>query len=96
MTTNLPQSLSRSSVTGLLRDRHFLGGLAVGSVVTLVLANPDVQRALFRGVARVALVARSGLEEIKERFHDAEAEVVMEESAEDFDDDADDAAANRA
>lgn len=96
MTTNLPQYLSRSSVTGVLRDRYFLGGLAVGSVVTLVLANPDVQRALFRGVARVALVARSGLEEIKERFHDAEAEVAMEETAEDFGDDSEDPAAERA
>lgn len=93
MTTNLPQSLSRTSVTGALRNGHFLGGLAVGSVLTLVLSNQDVQRALFRGVARVATVARSGMEEMKERFHDAEAEVAMEETDEDLGDEAADPAA---
>ena len=79
MNSNLPQS-----VTNSLRSSQFLGGLAVGSVLTLILSNQDVQRALFRGMARVATVARSGMEEMKERFHDAEAEVAMEETVEDM------------
>jgi hypothetical protein len=78
MTTSLPPVLGRNAVTRTLLDRHFLGGLAVGAVVTLVLGNRDVQQALFRGIARVATAARSGVEEVKERFHDAEAEVAME------------------
>ena len=79
MNSNLPQS-----VTNSLRSSQFLGGLAVWSVLTLILSNQDVQRALFRGMARVATVARSGMEEMKERFHDAEAEVAMEETVEDM------------
>lgn len=87
MTNTLPQTLSSNVLTRALRDRHFLTGMAVGGVVALVLSNKDVQNALFRGFARVAMAAKSGIEEVKERFHDAEAEVAMEGEDEEFEDD---------
>lgn len=69
------------TITHTLRNGHFLGGLAAGAVIALVLSNEGVQRALFRGVARIATAARAGVEEVKERFNDAEAEVRMDEGA---------------
>lgn len=56
----------------------FLTGLGVGAVVTLLVTNPAVQRAVFRTVARTSNVITSGFAEAKERFHDAQAEITHE------------------
>ncbi len=72
-------------VTRTLTNGHFLGGLAAGAAIALVLSNEGVQRAIFRGIARIAAGARAGVEEVKERFHDAEAEVRMEPGEEEGD-----------
>lgn len=77
---------ARSTITHTLRNGHFLGGMAVGAAVVAVLSNEAVQRSLFRGLARVAAAARAGAEEVKERFHDAEAEVRMEGAEEEEED----------
>lgn len=65
-----------------LGNRSFLTGLGVGAVVTLLVCNPGVQRALFRTVARTTNALTSGLAEAKERFHDAQAEVYHEAAGE--------------
>lgn len=57
---------------------NFLAGLAVGAITTFVLTNPDIQRALFRTVAKTSGLLKSGMAEAKERFNDAEAEVQMD------------------
>ena len=72
------QQYDNGSVTRLLGNGHFLTGLAVGGLVTLVLTNPNVQRALFRSVAKAATMINAGVAEAKERFHDAEAEIHQE------------------
>ena len=66
------------SVPRMLGSGSFLTGLAVGGLLTLVLTNPNVQRALFRSVAKAATMINAGVAEAKERFHDAEAEVQHE------------------
>ena len=57
---------------------NFLTGLGVGALVTLLVTNPSVQRAVFKTVARTSTAITSGLAEAKERFHDAEAEIEHE------------------
>ena len=57
---------------------HFLTGLVVGGLATLVLTQPGVQRALFRSAAKAASLVSAGVAEAKERFHDAEAEIEQE------------------
>ncbi len=65
-----------------LGNHTFLTGLGVGAVVTLLVSNPGVQRAVFRTVARTTNAITSGLAEAKERFHDAQAEVHHESTQE--------------
>ena len=56
-------------------NANFLTGLGVGVVITLLVSNPAVQRAVFRTVARTSNVVTSGFAEAKERFNDAQAEI---------------------
>lgn len=58
-----------------LGGSQFLTGFVVGGVVTYVLTNEAVQRAAINGVAHLWLALKGALEETKERFHDAEAEI---------------------
>ncbi len=53
----------------------FLAGAATGAVATLLITNPAVQRSLMQAAARVVQTVRAGTAEMRERFHDAEAEV---------------------
>lgn len=53
----------------------FVRGMAVGAAVTYILTNETVQKAIFRGIAGVIGTVQGGLEEVKERYRDAEAEV---------------------
>ncbi len=57
---------------------NFLTGFGVGAVVTLLVTNPAVQRALFTTIARTSNMISSGFAEAKERFHDAQAEIQHE------------------
>jgi hypothetical protein len=66
------------SITG----SNFLTGLAVGAVTALVVTNPNVQRAFFRSAVKTAGLVTAGVAEVKERFHDAEAEVRLESKEE--------------
>lgn len=53
----------------------FLTGALVGGLVTYVATNPAVQRALVVGAAQAWLAVKGSMEETKERFRDAEAEI---------------------
>ena len=61
---------------------NFLAGLLVGAVTTLVFTNPGVQRAIFKTAAKTTSLVKGGIAEAKERFHDAEAEVHLDEGEE--------------
>lgn len=69
-----------NALTGFLdfRDERFLKGLLVGAAVTFLATNEGVQKSAFRTVARVWGMFQGGMEEMKERFHDAEAELKSE------------------
>lgn len=65
----------KPAVGGTLTNPRFLTGAAVGGLATFLLTNEAVQRAAINGVARLWLALKGGLEETRERFHDAESEI---------------------
>lgn len=56
----------------------FLKGAAIGAAVTWLLTNERVHSALFKSVARLGGLFQGGVEELRERFEDAQAEVSSE------------------
>ena len=65
-----------------IRSNGFWGGMVIGAAATYVLTNKSVQDAIFKTAATAVNGVRSGIEEAKERFYDAEAEVATEDDAE--------------
>lgn len=70
MQTRPPQGPLSGVTTG-----RFLTGAAVGGLVTYVLTNEAVQKAMINGAAQVWMALKGGMEETRERFRDAEAEI---------------------
>jgi hypothetical protein len=66
-----------SSLLGFANDR-FLKGLLIGAAAAYLLTNENVQRTAIKGAVKVWSLLQGGVEEIKERFHDAEAEIRAE------------------
>jgi len=56
-------------------NERFLKGLLIGAAAAYLLTNESVQRSAIKGVVKVWSMLQGGVEEIKERFHDAEAEI---------------------
>lgn len=54
---------------------RFVTGLLVGGAITYVLSNEAVQRSAMRGIMQLWMGLQGGLQETRERFRDAEAEV---------------------
>jgi len=71
-----------SSFLNLGNDR-FLKGLLIGAAAAYLLTNESVQRTAIKGVVKLWGGLQGGVEEIKERFHDAEAEIQAAESHKD-------------
>lgn len=73
---------SSPSFFNLGNDR-FLKGLLIGAAAAYLLTNESVQRTAIKGVVKLWGGLQGGVEEIKERFHDAEAEIQASESHKD-------------
>ncbi|MDA3967492.1 MULTISPECIES: YtxH domain-containing protein [Helicobacter] len=56
-------------------QRDFIKGALIGAVATFLLTNENAQRTLFKGFAKVSELFEAGIEELKERYEDAKAEV---------------------
>ena len=69
-----------SSLLGFTNDR-FLKGLLIGAAATYLLTNENVQRSTIRGAVKAWSLVQGGVEEMKERFRDAEAEIRAEGSS---------------
>ena len=67
------------TTTGFLGNENaqkdFLKGALIGAVATFLLTNENAQKAIFKGFAKVSSLFESGIEELKERYEDAKAEV---------------------
>jgi hypothetical protein len=66
---------ANSSLFGGFDTQKFLIGAAVGAVGVYLLTNEDAQKTLFKTVAKTAELLSAGMEEMKERFEDAKAEL---------------------
>jgi len=60
---------------------HFLKGLLIGAAATYLITNDSVQKTAIKSAVRVWSSVQGGMEEIKERFRDAEAEIQASEAA---------------
>jgi hypothetical protein len=60
-------------------SNRFMRGLIIGAAATYVLTNEQVQRAAIKSAVKAWSTLQGGVEELKERFQDAEAELRMAE-----------------
>jgi len=58
-----------------LGNDRFLKGLVIGAAAAYLLTNESVQRAAIKGAVKAWTLVQGGVEEMKERFQDAEAEL---------------------
>lgn len=70
-TQNLVSSFFNSGNT----QQDFLKGALIGAVATFILTNEEAQKAIFKGFAKLSSLFEVGIEELKERYEDAKAEV---------------------
>lgn len=70
-----------SSFFNFTNDR-FLKGLLIGAAATYLLTNENVQRMAIKGAVKAWSMVQGGVEELKERFQDAEAELRAAEASE--------------
>lgn len=61
------------------KDERFLKGAIVGAAATFLLTNDSVQKSAIKSLVKVWSLFQGGVEEVKERFRDAEAEIKSEE-----------------
>jgi hypothetical protein len=61
------------------KDERFLKGAIVGAAATFLLTNDSVQKSAIKSVVKIWSLFQGGVEEMKERFRDAEAEIKSEE-----------------
>ena len=73
------QNTTTSAISSLLNSGNsqtdFLKGAFIGAVATFILTNKDAQSAIFKGFAKISNLFEMGIEELKERYEDAKAEV---------------------
>jgi hypothetical protein len=59
----------------VLSNPRFMRGVLIGAAAAYLLSNEQVQQAAIRGMVQVWSLVQGGVEEMKERFRDAEAEL---------------------
>jgi hypothetical protein len=73
----MPPTFYAQQNTSVFNDR-FLKGLLIGAAAAYLLTNETVQRTAIKGVVKAWSLVQGGVEELTERFHDAEAEIRAE------------------
>ena len=73
MTTN-----KSSSLYGDFDTSNFIKGALIGAVGAYLLTNEKAQKTIFKTVAKTTEMFQAGMEEMKERFEDAKAEMEAE------------------
>lgn len=73
------QPAPSTSFLGLdVKSSTFWTGAAVGAGVALLVTSESVQKAVVKTFSKVMAAAQGGIEEIKEKYEDAKAEVEAE------------------
>ncbi len=63
-----------TSALGGFNSSDFLKGALIGAAAAYLLSNKKVQESLFKTVAKGSSMFQMGMEELKERYEDAQAE----------------------
>lgn len=78
------QQATNNFLGGLLDSgnstQDFLKGALIGVAATFILTNENAQKAIFKSFAKISNLFEAGVEELKERYEDAKAEVSDAES----------------
>ena len=69
-----PHQQTSASLFSMPNDR-FLKGLLIGAAVTYLVTNEQVQRTAIKSIVKTWSLLQGGVEEVKERFGDAVAEM---------------------
>ena len=81
----LPSTAESKSLTdsllGTFDTENFIKGTLIGAVGAYLLTNETAQKTIFKGVAKTTTMFQAGMEEMKERFEDAQAELEAEREA---------------
>ena len=79
---NLAQPQQNVSTSNSLLDsfdtENFIKGALIGAVGAYLVTNETAQKAIFKGVAKTTSMFQAGMEEMKERYEDAQAELEAE------------------
>src|SRR6056297_12282 len=70
-----PPSVGSAGAGGPLSNTRFFKGAFVGALAAYLLSHPEVQEAAVRGAVKTWSLVQGGVEEMKDRFRDAEAEL---------------------
>ncbi len=63
------------------RDERFVKGAITGAALTFLLTSDTVQKNAIKSLVKLWSAFQGGIEEVKERFKDAEAEIKTEEQS---------------
>lgn len=63
-----------------IQTGNILKGVLIGAGLTYLLTNEDLQKKIFKGLAGASEMLTGAVEEIKERYEDAKAEIEAEKS----------------
>lgn len=74
-----PLSAIPNQIMGTFNTKQFVIGALIGAVGAYLLTNEKAQKALFKTVAKGTQAFQAGIEEMKERFEDAKAELAVEQ-----------------
>ena len=66
---------SRQNANGLFGSNLFITGIVLGAAATYFLTDENAQKKLFKLIAKGTEMFQMGVEEMKERFEDAKAEM---------------------
>ena len=64
---------------GAFNTKQFVVGALIGAVGAYLLTNEKAQKNLFKTIAKGTEMFQAGIEEMKERFEDAKAELAVEQ-----------------
>lgn len=65
---------------GAFNTKQFVIGALIGAVGAYLLTNEKAQKNLFKTIAKGSEMFQAGIEEMKERFEDAKAELAAKEA----------------
>ena len=75
MQNQMPQQQKNTSLYGSFDSSNFIKGALLGAVGAYLLTNEKAQKTIFKSAVKASDMFQAGMEEMKERFEDAKAEM---------------------